>query len=265
MFKDFKNLVLSLFVFFNMQGGKPDFFILGFPKCGTTSLFFYLKEHPQIIDKGKEIQGLNTIHKSRKHRLEYEKKFHDLGKGYLNFSANPFDIFVDPKIVKKYYPNSKLIIMVRNPVNRFFSHYQMNKIVHKKDENLQSYISIAKNSKSSEPFFQFRHTLLGMGFYEKAMRPWFDVFDQSKILVLVFEEFFANPSEHMPLIFKFLGIKDYKNIEYSNYSKLWYHYDDKLGFDYQNTLSKYYYKANLDLENLLGKKLNWNKFSFLDS
>ena len=116
-----KDLLLRLFTIGNL---RPYFFILGFQKCGTTSLYNYLMELDEFIPGlAKEIDTFS------------EKKF-SIGRFHQNFPAKknnkktglashlftyvPWSI---PRL-KEHYPNAKFLIIMRNPIDRAYSHYQ---------------------------------------------------------------------------------------------------------------------------------------------
>ena len=116
---------------------KPDFYIIGFAKCGTTSLFEYLISHPNIHPpKGKEIdffdrlysRGINwykvgfpfTIQKFIE-KVFFRKKFLT-GEATPRYIEHPHAI----NRIKQTTPNAKFIILLRNPIDRAFSQHNMN-------------------------------------------------------------------------------------------------------------------------------------------
>ena len=116
---------------------KVDFFIVGAPKAGTTSLHHYLNEHPEIemstqkeadffSDESLQKQGLYY----GKNRIDTLEKYHNLfpsiqEKKYGEASVSYLFYEDVPKKIKEYNSNGKIIIMLRNPVERAFSHYLM--------------------------------------------------------------------------------------------------------------------------------------------
>jgi hypothetical protein len=109
---------------------EPNLFILGAPKCGTTSLAYYLNQHPEIfVSPYKEPHYFN---------LDSEYRFTFSEKQYLeNFkNATPAHRYlVDASVwylyskaavdeILKYNPESKFIVMLRNPVEMFYSLHQ---------------------------------------------------------------------------------------------------------------------------------------------
>ena len=135
----------------------PTFFIIGERKCGTSSLFRYLADHPQVLP-GKRKEPNFFAHPPeylRTHWEEYLANFPETGKSSATLiwpelnaqgilyeeevtyvrtaagititgeaSANTF-FDVPPEIVKEFLPEIKLIVLFRNPVDRAYSHYRM--------------------------------------------------------------------------------------------------------------------------------------------
>lgn len=138
---------------------KPSFLIIGGVKCGTSSLYRYLNAHPQVLPcKTKEPQFFSTknplkiyLRLQRYFALFPKKDFHgaiqadwlDLVDGkalvaskiqkvkekhqqYISGEASANTFFAaNPKIVKRVLPNARLIMLTRQPSERFYSHYQM--------------------------------------------------------------------------------------------------------------------------------------------
>ena len=116
---------------------KVDFFIVGAPKAGTTSLYYYLNEHPEIVmstQKETDFFSDESLQKQRlyygKNRIETIEKYHALfrqkqDKIYGEASVSYLFYEDVPKKIKTYNPKAKIIIMLRNPTDRAFSHYLM--------------------------------------------------------------------------------------------------------------------------------------------
>src|SRR5262249_46212300 len=107
---------------------KPDVFIVGGPKCGTTSLYTYLKQHPDIfMSEIKEPQyfAADTLQHQRRIRTlpEYmdcfaaaqrEERIGEASTAYLGSSSAAREL-------KKFNPNARIIVMLRNPIDVMYS------------------------------------------------------------------------------------------------------------------------------------------------
>ena len=117
---------------------KVDFFIVGAPKAGTTSLYYYLNEHPEIemsTQKETDFFSDSAIQKQGlyygKNRIDTEEKYNGLfntQKKDVIFGEGSVSYLFYPTVaqeIKAYNPIAKIIIMLRNPIDRAFSHYLM--------------------------------------------------------------------------------------------------------------------------------------------
>ena len=145
---------------------KVDFFIVGAPKAGTTSLYHYLSEHPQIemssqkepdyfSDKAINEQGMyygknrvNTLDKYESLFVQKESVVYgEASVSYLFYENVPEDI-------KKYNPNAKIIIMLRNPIERAFSHYLMDYRLGLISDSFENVLAKISKHKNAHLFYQ---------------------------------------------------------------------------------------------------------------
>jgi len=104
----------------------PTFLIIGPPKCASTSLHFYLGQHPEVfVSKDKEPHFFSDYYQRG---IEfYENLFKDAGNAKAIGEATPAYSFLPFAMerIHTHYPEVKLIISFRNPVERAFSHWLM--------------------------------------------------------------------------------------------------------------------------------------------
>ena len=106
---------------------KPNFFILGAPKCGTTSLAAWLSQHPQIfMSPLKEPFHFNTDHNNRgfKERSHYESLFSKADDRHIavgEASAWYLSSQVAVSLIEEYSPESRYVVCLRNPVDMAYS------------------------------------------------------------------------------------------------------------------------------------------------
>jgi hypothetical protein len=101
---------------------KPNFFIIGAPKCGTTSLTNWLSYHPNIYMPRKEIHWFNQDHGGGYVNSldEYERLFTDATNQHIALGdSSVWYLFskVAVKNIVNYIHNSKFIVLVRNPID----------------------------------------------------------------------------------------------------------------------------------------------------
>jgi hypothetical protein len=117
----------------------PTFFIIGAPKAGTTSLNFYLEQHPEIqMSEVKEpaffapplglatsrlgISRVDMISSLDRYEQLFDPTVQVRGEGSTNYAEYPFRQRV-PERIKERVPKAKFVYMVRDPVDRTVSHY----------------------------------------------------------------------------------------------------------------------------------------------
>lgn len=186
--------------------------IAGAQKAGTTSLFHWLSMHPQIIPaKEKELHYFDFNFKKGKNFYlnQFEKK-----KGTILLESSPFYLFHPrvPARIKNQFPEAKLVILLRDPLERAWSHYRMN--YRKGDEKLSFQIAlhlekirIAFQSPDIPESRLQKFSYASRGMYYKQISKWLDHFDRRQLFIAIFEEFYQNPQEGLSSICEFLKIE----------------------------------------------------------
>ena len=196
---------------------KVDFFIVGAPKAGTTSLYHYLNEHLEIemssqkepdyfSDEALKRQGMYY----RKNRIDNLEKYHDLFTNKavkLRGEASVSYLFYDdvPQKIKDYNQKSKIIIMLRNPVDRAFSHYLMDYRLGLVSDSFESIIKKKSKHKNAKLFYQ---QYIDVSEYARQVSGYLDVFDKENILFIDYEDFKNDVSAVVDDAYIFLGVND---------------------------------------------------------
>ena len=203
----------------------PNLIIGGVTKAGTTSLFTYLSDHPEIsgagiketcyflpIRFGKEIASVE----------EYSKFFDKYQRQPYLMEASPGYFFGGKALalrIKELLPGSKIIIMLRNPVKRCISFFKFHKNVLNlpKDMKIKDYLSTC-NSFHDDDFKReenFIYYGLLSGVYMKFMDEWLEIFG-NEIRIFFFEELKTDPEKLLFEICNWLKIDNnfYKGYEF---------------------------------------------------
>jgi hypothetical protein len=211
---------------------RPNFFIVGTPKAGTTSLYYYLEEHPDIFmspiketnyfsfDEIKS-QGLfyNEEHISSQSQyleqfkeVKNEKAIGEASVSYLYYPA------VTSKI-KEFNPESKIIIVLRNPVERGFSHYLMDRRLGFVTLSYEEIVSLKTQHPKSELYFQ-QYVALGQ-YYEQVKR-YLTLFGEKQVKILYYEDIVKDIEKVIKELYTFLEVDSTytpdSNQEYNVYS-----------------------------------------------
>ncbi|MEA3445693.1 MAG: sulfotransferase domain-containing protein, partial [Bacteroidota bacterium] len=193
----------------------PDFIIIGAQKCGTTSLFAYLKQHSEIdLPEEKEIHYFDN--KYDKGIEWYKSQFPD-NSGKISGEATPYYLF-HPHVkerIFKHCPNTKLIVMLRNSTDRAYSHFVMEK--NRNNEPLLTFedaivaepirLEKEQNKINNDPKYcskiHQRFSYLSRGKYYSQITEWLKYFPLERFLFIKSERFFMNPEKELHRVFYF--------------------------------------------------------------
>lgn len=186
---------------------EPNFLIIGAEKSGTTWLYDRLRRHPDVfMPEVKEIHYFNQLDSNHQPRRNYER--HDFEWYEDHFRAREGEAAVGEvtpmylcdkqasKRIRTHLPNVRLVACLRYPTDRAYSHYWM---AQGKEHTTRSFQEIVQ--KRTLRFIE-------RGRYGKQLERYLSQFDRSQILVLIHEELFADPVQHLNAICSFLGVED---------------------------------------------------------
>ena len=209
-------------VFFNMtQSRKPNFIIIGAMKAATTSLYTYLKQHPDIFMTSiKEPMFFNNFNKRNDFKLagrktkkittfkEYYKLFDNVKKEKAIGEASPTYISNNscPGLIQNHLPNTKIIAILRQPIDRAYSN-----LLHARraDREPITNFEIAFNKeeerkdKNWSPLYYYKEK----GYYNRQLKRYYQLFPKKNIKIILFEDLIKNPIEISQEIFKFLDVE----------------------------------------------------------
>ncbi len=201
----------------------PNFFIVGVAKAGTTSLYTHLKKTPGVfMSSEKEPHYFyNKVAQSIENRgigkqSEYLKLFQGATKEKAIGEASP-GYLVNPesaKLIHDAVPNARIIILLRNPVERAFSHYLTRKTKGTVKQTFHEIITSGINDRKKGIVSEFNF-VLDPGLYTTNVERFLDIFGIDKVKILIFEEFIKEPKKTVKEILEFLGVdaKPPENIE----------------------------------------------------
>jgi len=267
-----------------LSGGKhalPDFLIIGAQKAGTTSLYEYLKEHPAMREsRRKEVHyfdktfnfkhGLNW-YRSNFPLRDFKKETVD-GIVPITGEATPQYLF-HPHAARRAHdvvPNAKIIVLLRNPIDRAYSHYNVRE--RRAKENLTFEQALAAEEQRLRPelermladeyYYSFAYQLFSYqwrGHYAEQLEKWFVYFPRNKFLILKSEDMFADPQRTFDEVLAFLGLPPHqlKQVEaFNSASRLGAEYGGMKQETYQQ-LAEYFAPHNKKLYELLNRDFGW--------
>ncbi|MBI5463211.1 MAG: sulfotransferase domain-containing protein [Gammaproteobacteria bacterium] len=192
---------------------KVDFVICGTQKGGTAALDMYLRAHPEIC----------MANKKEVHFFDKEEFFRDGAPDYANYhaffspgsqhkvlgEATPIYMYWRDaaRRIWEYSPTMKLIVLLRNPVDRAFSHWNMERVENRDSASFWDAIhSEAKRSRKALPYQHRVYSYIDRGFYLEQLRRLWAFFPKQQMLVLKTEELQQHPNDTLQRIFAFLGV-----------------------------------------------------------
>lgn len=250
----------------------PSFIIIGAKKCGTTSLFQYLVEHPHVRPPSKKEISFFDINFA-KGELWYRSFFPvylpNLKSKHLitgEATASYICHSQAPERIAQVLPQVKLIALLRNPIERAYSHYHHTKRIGREDLSFEDAIAQEESrirQMESESLRQglshsqaYNYTYLSSGFYAEQLRNWFHLFNRQQLLILKSEDFFKNPRIVYEQVINFLGLpqKSVKNFQKYNFNC----YPEPLNPSTRSSLVEYFRPHNQSLYELLGVDFDWS-------
>ena len=201
----------------------PNFFIIGTPKAGTTSLYNYLKSHPDIFMSPKKEPNFFSFQDIGNQKLYYPEKniksvelYKILFKNAKNKiaigDASVSYLFYEqvPKRIKKIVPNAKIIIILRQPTSRAFSHYLMDSRLGLVNLNFEDIVYKKTTHPKMDLYYQ---QFIELGFYHSQIKRYFDIFGQNNVKVFLTEDLKTELGNVLKDICTFLHIDNTVNFD----------------------------------------------------
>lgn len=188
---------------------KIDFVIVGAQKSGTSAMYYYLKQHPQIaMSNLKELHFFDNDELFKNGKPDYtllHKHFRLFDNSKIKGECTPIYMFWEPSMqrIHDYNPNIKIIAILRNPVERAFSQWNMRKA---NGRTSVDFLEAVRNERGQlKELPQSRESYIGRGMYLSQLQRIFSLFRKENVLVLKYEDFKKDPVSTLNKVFEFLG------------------------------------------------------------
>jgi hypothetical protein len=192
----------------------PNFFIVGAQKAGTTSLYFYLKEVPEVyMSPLKEpfYFAPHAVHNSASDIIRDKKEYLRLfekANGFIAIGeATPIYLWDPdaPNLIHQTVPHARIIMILRDPIERAYSNYLMR--VRYSGVKSSFYDELIRDYRSPEKLYGKSQLYVEFGMYYEQVKRYFDIFGREQVKVIIFEEFVKRPEQTVNEVLAFLGIK----------------------------------------------------------
>ena len=202
----------------------PNFLIIGTPKAGTTAIYHYLNQHPEIyFSPKKEPHFFSFIGEQKPHwgvktLAEYEKLFEGVTTEKAIGEASTWYLYSQSAAeqIKKYIPDVKLIIILRNPIERAYSSWVFR--CEQGWEHIKDFHrAIAIETERINNKEQWDYHYLNAGFYYQQIKRYLEFFEEKQLEVYLYEDFQQEPANILKKIFYFLQVNDTFEANLSQY------------------------------------------------
>ncbi len=265
----------------------PDFVVIGAAKSGTTSLYASLIEHPFVkpcstangyFSHTKEVRFFDYNYERgrdwyRSHfPLEQERKTfaNDHGRPFLTGEASPSYLSYcnAPRRVHELLPNAKLIAVLRNPVDRAYSQFQLSR--REGLEDLDSFEEAAGREvdrlrpelarMAVDPYYSSWRfgtwSYLARSRYAEQLERWLEFFPRDQLLLLKAENLFVEPDQMLAIVYDFLDLPGHVSERLPHLNRATY---DGMPDHLRDQFIEYFRPYNERLYELVGIDFGWEQ------
>jgi hypothetical protein len=249
----------------------PDFLLIGAQRCGTTSLYRYLAAHPHVLPAlDKEVHFLSR-HWTRGegwYRAHFPLRARKAGRrspAPLTFEATPYYLFHPLAAARaaELVPEAKLLVLLRDPVTRAWSHYRhmvrlgleplsFQDAIEEEPVRLAGEVARLVSDPGYDAVRHRRYSYLARGAYAEQLQRWLGHFPPDRILVLRSEALFDEPARCYRAVLEFLGLPQWAPPSFPVHTKQ-SPLPRGMPAETRRRLEEHFAPANRELEALLGR------------
>jgi hypothetical protein len=244
----------------------PDALIIGAMKSGTSSLHHYLTQHPQVVPPLRKEVHYFDLNFARGEPW-YRANFGRAEAGGLNLDSSPYYLFhpLVPQRAHALLPNARLIVLLRDPVRRSYSHYW-----HECDKGREplsfedaiaaepgrierDHTRLASGEIERSTDHQY-FSYLARGRYAEQLKRWLQLYPREHLLVLRFEDLARDPLPVLNRTLEWLGLPGMASARLEARNTRRY---PPIAAETAARLREYFAPHNAELESLLGQPFGW--------
>ncbi len=268
----------------------PDFIIIGTQRGGTTSLYYYLTSYPGIAKAlMKEVHFFDDHFQEGTpwYRAQFPTHFQRTyvervrGQHFLTGEASPYYLFYPPapKRVKALLPRVKLIVLLRNPVDRAYSHHWLATLEGHEtlpfaeaiEREMQRTAGEQEEILRDEQYASFNHrhfTYLARGIYVDQLQHWMNFFPREQFLILKSEDLYKDTASTFKRTLAFLAVPTTASEDQQDFKQ--YREPNRRGYQNEETppkldakmrayLIEYFKPHNARLYEFLDQDFGWDQ------
>jgi len=265
----------------------PDFLLIGTKRGGTTSLYYDILTLPQVIPlfpsarrlpKANETKGVHFFDTLYPRGERWYRSYFPsaaarrraervIGKPVVVGEASPYYLFhpLAAERASTLVPNAKLIVLLRDPVMRTYSHWKERRRSNAEPLEFSEALEAEPGRLAGEEqrllqdpdYYSYPHeqqSYQAQSRYARALKPWADRFGMANILVLTSEEYYSRPADTLAKIAGFLGIDFVAPAAAQHLNAA---VGDRLDPLVRDRLAAAFAEDNAALEALIGRPLQW--------
>ncbi len=252
-----------------------DFLIIGAQRGGTKSLYDYLLLHPSVVPAIKPAIHFFDIHYEM--GIDWYVRHFPMLSGYYggkkldgHITGEASSCYLHhplaPERIMKHCPKAKLIVMLRNPTDRAYSHYRH--AVRQGKETLSFSMALKVEAKRLEKGLQrlhenpaiyaernLTHSYISHGLYANQIRRWLTCFPREQFIFIRSEDFFADPVPHVMKTYDFLGLSPFRPPELPPPDPNYFEFLTELT---RTKIDRFFIHSNEEVSRILHWQPAWN-------
>ncbi len=255
----------------------PDFLILGAQRGGTTSLFRYLEQHPDVVASSRkelhyfDYQFTRGDGWYRGHfPLAARRRAHLAGGRplLLTGEATPYYLACPqaPRRAAATVPGARLVALLRHPIDRAWSHYRMARWQGKETLSFEDAVAAEPDRlageyeklRADDAYYSaayHQQSYLTRGLYLRQIRDWLAHYPREQLHLIVSEDFFREPAAVFARLCTFLGLPDWQPAEFKRFNE---QTNKAMLPATRERLRDHFHAPNTELAAFLGRELDWD-------
>lgn len=249
------------------QRSLPDFIVIGAQKGGSSALYKFICAHPKVerafVKEPHYFSGQYTEKSLKWYKAQFPIKKEGIlvGEASPSYCTHP----LAPKRIKETVPNTKLILIVRNPVERAISNYfhsvnygvedlAIEDAFNRPMADFESEYAKMENSEGYHSKLYHRHAYIHKGHYAFHLKKWFEHFNKKQLLIVENAHLLETPERVYQEVLEFLGLETFtpNAFQKHNVGKT-----KQVSPELLNTLQAHFKEPNRAFFELIGKEYNW--------
>jgi sulfotransferase family protein len=245
-------------------------------RCGTTSLYFYLSRHPSILPPctkepfffaDEYARGFSWYRSLFPLTLAAEVARRRTGTRGITFEGSTYYLFhpLARNRIHAFDPAMKLIVLLRDPVERALSHYHHSLSKGRESLSFEDALAAEQARLAGEDerivsnpgyrsFSHLHHSYATRGRYADSLQAWFELFPREQLLILAAEDLFVRPADVVSDVINFLGFSETDLSPYLPANTRAY---DQMQANTRAELESYFAEPNRRLYSLIGREFDW--------